>query len=223
MTLTRRSSCGSAWHRVAAVAPLLGLLAACADEGMQPQARMETPVQVSASLTGSPVEWLSVEVTASDIAVPVVVTLAATGTTARGTITVPPGPARTFTARGYDVEGTLTHRAVSTGDVAPGTAGTLALVLRPVTDGAASGTGDDLVTLSAADVALAVNGTRRLGVTVTRADGAAVPGAPVTWATLDPAVATVSRTGLIVGIAPGTTQVVALSGGGAAVANVVVQ
>ena len=210
-------------RRSRAVAVALLALVACDGRGTAPPVRIDAPVRVSAALAGSAVEWLSVEATASDIVVPVVVTLAATGTTARGTIMVPAGPARTFTARGYDAEGTLTHRATITIDVAPGTGATLPLMLLPVTDGGAGTGGDDRVTLSTSDVALAPGATQRLAATVAAADGTPRTGASVLWATLDPAVATVSRTGLVSAIAAGTTQVVALSGGGAAVATVVVR
>ena len=209
--------------RRAAFVLALSLVAACGERGAGPSARVDAPVQVSAALTGTAVEWLSVEVTADDIATPVVVTLAATGTAAHGTVVVPSGPARTFTARGYDKEGTLTHRATMTVDVVPGAGTTLPLVLLPVSDVAVGATGEDRVALAPSDVTLAVRGTARLVATVTHADGAPVPDAVVMWATLDPAVATVSRTGLVSAIAPGTTQVVALSGGGAGVMNVVVQ
>lgn len=213
---------GFAWRNVAMGVAAVAL-SACDSRGTAPLERLDAPVQVSAALTGSAVEWLSVEVTAGDIAVPVVVTLVATGTTARGTVAVPSGAARTFTARGYDSEGTLTHRATATVDVAPGIRTTLPLVLLPVADSGASGAGDDRVSLSATDVVLAAGTTRRITAAVARADGTAISNPSVTWATLDPAVATVSRTGLVSAIAPGTTQVVALSGGGAAVVDVTVQ
>jgi Bacterial Ig-like domain (group 2) len=214
--MTRR-----AW-RLALVLSVLPLVA-CAERGTAPPARIDTPVRVSASLTGSAVAWLSVEVTASDIAVPLVVTLDPSGGTAHGTITVPSGPARTFTARGYDVEGTLTHRAAATVDVAPGTAATVPLVLLPVTAGGTAGGGDDRVTLSETDVVLVAGLTRPLTATVAHADGTPVSSPAITWATLDARIAAVSPTGLVTAIAPGTTQVVALSGGGAGVVNVVVQ
>ena len=221
-TMSRLGS-GSAWRRAASAALLLPLLAACSDGATQPRVRIDTPVQVSAALAGSAVAWLSVEVTASDIVVPIVVTLDATGSTAHGTVTVPSGDDRTFIARGYDVEGTLTHRATTTVDVVPGAGATLPLVLLPAADGGATTYREDRVAVSATDVALAPGGTRRLAATVTHADGTPVSDAAVTWATLDAAVATVSRTGTITAIAPGTTQVIAMSGGGAAVATVVVQ
>ena len=202
---------------------LATLLAACEGRGVAPGARVATPVQVSASLAGSAVAWLSIEATASDIAVPVVATLDATGTTGRGTVVVPSGPARTVTARGYDAEGTLTHRAAATVDVLPGTGATLSLVLLPVTDAGPGSSGDDRVTTDVADVTLAVGATRRLTATVTHADGSPVANPAVTWATLAPAVATVSRTGLVSAVAPGSTQVVATSGGGAAVVTVEVR
>jgi hypothetical protein len=202
---------------------LLALLAACEARGTAPGARVATPVQVSASLTGSAVEWLSVEATASDISVPIVVTLDAEGASARGTIVVPSGPARTFTARGYDAEGTLTHRATMTVDVVPGNGAGLSLLLLPATDVDAATYREDRVTITPADVALAPGGTRRLAAAVVRADGTPVPEAAITWASLDPAVASVSGAGLLSAVAPGSTQVIAMSGGGAAVTTVVVQ
>src|SRR5690349_11623474 len=123
------------------------LVAACGERGTAPSTQLETPVQVNAALTGSAVAWLSVEVTASDIPVPIVVTLEANGSAAHGSVTVPAGEDRTFTARGFDVEGTLTHRAVATMDVRPGTGTTIALVLRPVTDAGVGTGGEDRVTL----------------------------------------------------------------------------
>ena len=210
-------------RRVAVVASLLALVAACDGRGTAPRVRIDSPVQVSAALAGSAVQWLSIAVAASDIPVPSVVTLTAAGTSAHGSITVPSGSARTFTARGYDAEGTLTHRATATIDVAPGSGATLSLVLLPASDGDAATYREDRVALTPAEVVLALGTTRRLVASVVRADGTAVPDAAITWASLDPAIASVSRTGLVSAVAAGTTQVVAMSGGGAAVATVEVR
>lgn len=209
-------------RRALALALLLPVAAACGDGGTAPPDDAPARVRVRAALAGSAVAWLSVEVTGNGIAEPLVVTLPATGTTASGTVAVPAGPARTFTARGFDAGGTLTHRASVTVDVRPGTGATVALSLLPSGGGPGSSIGEHVVAIDGGDVALAPGATRRLAATVT-ANGAPVPGAAVTWATLDARVATVSTSGLVSAIAAGTTQVVALSGGGAATVNVVVQ
>lgn len=214
-------------RRALALALLLPVAAACGDRGTAPADDAPAPVRVRAALAGSAVAWLSVEVTGSGIGEPVVVTLpasgtTASGTTASGTVAVPAGPARTFTARGFDLGGTLTHRAAATADVRPGRGATVALSLLPTSSGPGSSTGEHVVAIDGGDVALEPGATRRLTATVT-ASGAPLPGAVVTWATLDPRVATVSTSGLVSAIAAGTTQVLALSGGGAATVGVVVQ
>jgi DNA/RNA endonuclease G (NUC1) len=60
----------------------------------------------------------------------------------------------------------------------------------------------DLVTVSGA-VSVAAGGTTPLSATATDADGDAIPGAAYVWASSDPAVASVSTTGVVTGVAAG--------------------
>jgi DNA/RNA endonuclease G (NUC1) len=61
-------------------------------------------------------------------------------------------------------------------------------------------------------VTIAEGATQQLDVTARDAEGREVPDATVTWSSNDPAVATVSATGLVTGVAEGVTHVVAISG-----------
>ncbi len=58
-----------------------------------------------------------------------------------------------------------------------------------------------------------VNGTTQFTVEVIDAFGQRLSGRPVDWTTADPAIATVSSTGLVTGRSPGDTDVIAASGG----------
>lgn len=195
----------------------LALGAACVD-GTAPVRAPAAPVRVSAALAGSGVAFVSVEVTGDGISEPLVVTLPASGTVARGTLAVPAGAARAFTGRGYDAGGALTHAGAATVDVRPGTGASVALTLMPVQGGAGASSGTAIVTIAGGDVVLPPGATRALAATVAGGSGGAV-----TWATLDARVATVSRAGLVTAIAVGTTQVVAMADGGAALVTVNVQ
>ena len=64
--------------------------------------------------------------------------------------------------------------------------------------------------------------TTQLAARVKDAAGAVMVGAPVTWATLDIAVATVSSTGLVTSLATGTAAITATSGSARATATVTV-
>ena len=62
--------------------------------------------------------------------------------------------------------------------------------------------------------------TARLSATVISAEGDTVHGAPITWESADPAIATVSATGLVTSIGYGATEVIATSGSISATAEV---
>lgn len=79
------------------------------------------------------------------------------------------------------------------------------------------------IQLSAAALALdAVGATQQLTATVLDQDGEALSGATVTWASLTPAVAVVSPTGLVTSVTNGSAQVTATSGSATGTVNVVV-
>jgi uncharacterized protein YjdB len=65
----------------------------------------------------------------------------------------------------------------------------------------------------AADNVVVVTQTLQLTAVVKDVAGAPLPGRVVTWSTTDPAIATVSSTGLVTGVAPGDATISASSGG----------
>jgi uncharacterized protein YjdB len=69
------------------------------------------------------------------------------------------------------------------------------------------------VTLEPASVALLPLEPARLAVRAFRRDGSAASGAGLTWRSLDPKIAAVDRSGLVVGVAPGRTMIQASAGG----------
>jgi hypothetical protein len=70
-----------------------------------------------------------------------------------------------------------------------------------------------VVAVSPPSIAVAVGAITQLQATALAATGAAIPGASFTWSSSAPAVATVSSTGTVTGMAAGTAQITAGSGG----------
>ncbi len=103
--------------------------------------------------------------------------------------------------------------------------GTLSLLLAVA---ACSGSGSEPavpaeITLSSTEVTLAAAGQNlQLTATVIAEDGDPIPDAPVTWESDDPAVVSVSVTGLLIGQSPGTAEVTATAGDVTASAVVIV-
>ena len=69
------------------------------------------------------------------------------------------------------------------------------------------------VTVSAPNAAIFVGATSQLTATAKDASGNAVSGATVTWSSSSDAIATVSPSGLVTGVAPGTATITATSNG----------
>jgi len=69
------------------------------------------------------------------------------------------------------------------------------------------------VTVSAPSAAIFVGATSQLTATAKDASGNAVSGAAVTWTSSSDAIATVSASGLVTGVAPGTATITATSNG----------
>ncbi|MBK8248089.1 MAG: Ig-like domain-containing protein [Gemmatimonadetes bacterium] len=78
------------------------------------------------------------------------------------------------------------------------------------------------VDVSPGTLTLAVGGTGQLSALAISTTGAALPGRAVTWSSSDAAVASVSSTGLVTGLAAGTSTIVALSEGRTGSATVTV-
>jgi glucose/arabinose dehydrogenase len=166
-----------------------------------------------------------IEVTAADITTPLAFNIPVVSGVANGTITVPAGSNRTITMTAFDAGGVKTHSGAVTVNIQPGTNATIALVLAPLAgDLPIDATlGSFVVTVSPNADTLPAGGTATLTATILDPNAAPVLD-KVTWATLDPSIATVASTGdrtaQVTAVGPGSTSVVASargSGGSAAI------
>ena len=204
--------------RLAALALALG---ACADSPTQPRDE-QARLSVSAAVAGTPIATIVITVSAADIARPLVFNLPVHDGLATGTLHVPPGPARLFTAQGFDAAGEVTHEGTATADIKKGDNGALTIAMLPRT-GQVPITitiGSVNVVVSPSSATLIVGGTQQLAAAITREDGQAVPGAVPVWASSNPAVASVDQSGLVTANALGQAQIMAVfagTGGGSAV------
>jgi len=210
---------GMRLRMTAALVSLLALSSCLQHESTAPEARaVQTTLFIRANLSGTPVATVVVRVTAPDIATPLTFNIPTINGVAAGTITVLAGSNRTIALRAYDAGGVETDSGSVTFNIQPGMNPTISIVLMPLT-----GEPPDTVTLSSLSVTvqpaaatLMPGDTTRLTATVLDANGNVVTGR-VTWATLNPAVATAVSTGQQTGrvstMGPGRTTVVATYGG----------
>jgi uncharacterized protein YjdB len=198
--------------------------AACSGDTTGSQAGDEALLQVSANLSSTPISTLVVEVTASDIPNTLVFNLQVQNGTASGTIKMPSGTGRTITVKAFDSSGQITHEGSVTLDVSDGQNPPVAISLGP-RSGHVPVTvtvGDHSVVVSPASVSVAAADSVQLTATVTAAGGAPL-NVQVEWATLNPAVATVSSTGWVRGASAGQVQIVATYSGVGGSSQVTVQ
>jgi hypothetical protein len=178
--------------------------------------RGDTSLVITADLTGTSVATVVVDVTAPDIATPLVFNIPVTSRVASGTITVPTGSNRTFVLRAYDAGGVETHSGSMTRDVQPGTNPTISIMLTPLTGELPINAtlGSLTITVRPSPDSLAVGDTLRLTAAITDANGNPQPG-PAVWATDDPGVAAVDASGLVTAKGAGHTTIVATFQGAA--------
>jgi len=220
------------WHspallRLAALATLAVTLGACADSPTAPrddQARLT----VSAAVAGTPITTIVITVSATDIARPLVFNLTVHDGVATGTLHVPPGLARLFSAQGFDAAGEVTHEGATTAAVRKGDNPALAIAMLPRTGHVpiTITIGSVNVVVTPSSVALIEGATQQLAAAVTYEGGQAVPGAVPVWASSNPAVASVDQGGLVTAHTAGQAQIMAVfagSGGASAVAVSVAQ
>ena len=200
---------------------------ACSPDVLNPtDDTREATFFVVADVSVALIATLVVEVTAPDIPTPLVFNIPIVGPTASGTITVPEGLQRTIAMRAFDVTAIETHSGSVMIDVVAGSNPTVTLTLAPVTGDVAIivTLGAVTVTVVPATPTLFVGATVDLTATITGGPA----GAQVTWATLDPAVATVvvfdavNNIGRVTAEAPGTVTIVATVAGVGAAATIVV-
>lgn len=207
------------------LSPFLALAAALSVASCEAPISAPQPadIYVEIELPAITISTVVVEVEAVDITTPLAFPLTVSGVTASGTITIPSGTARLIRVRAFDAIGIETHNGTAVRNVVPGTNPALAITLLP--RGASLpitiSVGAITITLTPANDTLAVGDTARILSSVT--DGVSpIPDATTVWASLHPAVATVSTNGLVTARTPGVATVIGTYGGVGAAASVTV-
>ncbi len=209
-------------REIAAALVLVIGLGACRGEPAGPDGHvLPTKLIVRADVSGTAIAMVVVEVTAPDIATPLVFNLTTMNGIAAGTITVPAGSHRVIALRAYDAGGVQTHSGSVTVDIVQGTNAAISIVLTPLT-GSVPVTvtlGSFSVTVQPATVSLLPGDTAHLTATILDQNNSPVAG-QVVWGTMASGVATVvstgQQTGRVTGVGLGQTTVVAVYGGIAA-------
>jgi len=174
-----------------------------------------------ADVSGTSVATVVVEVTAPDIATPLVFNIQVSNGVATDTIVVPSGSQRTIAMRAFDGSGVETHSGSTTLTIGPGTNATVTITLQPLTgDLPITVTlGSRTVTVTPTAAALATGDTVRLAAAITDWNGSPVSGT-IRWATDDPGIATVESAGLVTAVHAGSTTVTATFSGAAGGATI---
>ena len=202
-------------------------LVACRPDAPSGPGVGSAPMTINAALAGTAVRALTIVVTGPAIATPIVVNVdvSADVQTATTTIGVPVGGQRTFVARGFDATGEITHEGMATVTVRPNANAPVTIRMYPKTGEVPVivGVGDFALSISPSPLPVLQPGaTQQLVATVTDASGGAVPGAVVTWGSLNPIVASVSQAGRVTAGVSGTTTLYATFQGAAAAVDLVV-
>jgi hypothetical protein len=198
------------------------LLAGCVDSPVEtgtPPGHARLALNAAVTATSAS---LVVEVTGPGIDVPLVFNLPVADGVASGSVDVPVGSSRVFSARLYDAGGTETHRGQVTTAVSPGTNAAISMRLEPLTgeqpiDVVISSYTVIIVPPSAPAI---IGRPLQMRAIVKDADGNEVPDARVIWAVTVPTLARISPAGLLEFSAEGTSGVVAVYGGVAATGDV---
>jgi len=193
---------------------VLVLLALACNDG-SPTGGTVDPVtmQVNVLVAGTPINTVVVEVTAADFTA-LVFNLTVENGVATGTIRIPPGSQRTIHVTAFDIQGNVTHEGQTTIDVRPGVNPPVSIPMVP-RSGQVPITitfGQYAVVVSPAEATIdAANSTDlQLGVVVSASNGGMVTNPAISWATTNPAMATVSATGLVTGRLDGVINIVAV-------------
>lgn len=178
---------------------------------------------VTANVVGTPISTLVVTVSGNSIPQSLVFNLPMANGVATGTVAVPPGPARTFNVKAVDEFANVTHEGVVTVDVKPGQNPTITISLiprpgqMPVSVTIASLT----VTVTPGTASLVPGGTQQFTGVVQAPGGTVISNSPL-WATSNPAIATVSASGMVTALTAGDVDIVATYGGVAGISHVTV-
>jgi hypothetical protein len=191
------------------VAALVLPLATCR-EGVGPLGEANARFTVAVNVSGTSVTIVVVDVTAPDITTPLVFNLEVSGGMATGTLRLPAGADRTFTATAFDAVGVLTHEGQVTLDVVRGPNPPVTIPMLPRNGQVPIEItfADILIVLEPASATLSQGETIPLTANITTSTGNPITDPPA-WATLDPGVAIVDAAGLVTATGPGHTIVVA--------------
>lgn len=211
-------------RRASSLALLAAALACSSGRTVGPAPPPPVDLLVTASVSGTSVATVVVEVTAVDIPTPIVANLTVVAGSASGLVAVPPGLARTFTARAFDGGGGVTHEGSVTMDVVPGSnpAVNVTMLPRPGEIPIQVVIGSVAIEVLPATATLAPDDTLQLDATVRGPDGGVLD-VTVSWASTAPQVATVSPSGLVTAAGPGSASIVATFAGTAASMALTVQ
>jgi len=189
----------------------LFLIVGCADFGAAPDLQPpEQSVQIVAKTAGTTIASLVVEVSASDIAPPLILNIDVVGDGASGTLSIPAGMNRTIRIRAYDGNGIETHEGTTSINVQEGINPLVTIYLAPlqgqVPVEAMIGTLTVTVTPDAAQIGVG----ETLALTAQVAVSGGPPNViPVVWGSANPSVATVATDGTVTAVAPGSAEIVA--------------
>lgn len=204
-------------RRLLFLAALLTVLSwvGCQDGPTHPPSQPElAELYVRANLAGTNVAALVVEVTASDIAEPLIFNIPiGEGGQASGVITVPAGSARRVLVRAYDANAIETHRGEATVNVVAGANPPLTIVLYPLVGDLEIEIeiGGLVVTVEPSQAVLLLGETLELTATITDAAGHEVNG-EVQWGSTQPLVATVDGNGTVTAVGIGEAEIVSNHG-----------
>ena len=207
---------------------VVALLASACERPTSPMTTQTGRLQVSADVSGTLLSTLVIDVTAADIAQPLVYNLEAVNGVASSTIDVPVGPSRLLTVHGYDAKGIETHRGSRTIDVQAGANNPPTTIYLGALGGDVPITvqiGNYRIVVSPASLTIPVGGNATVTATVVDPGGNIISPAPgkLQWATNRPAVAQVSQAGLVTALAPGSVTIAATYNGTMATVAVTVE
>jgi hypothetical protein len=184
-----------------AATALTVMVGGCGDAPTDPQGSTEpVTLAVQVATADGIVDLIVVEVTGPGIPVPILTNLVMNDGTASGSITVPAGQSCTFTARGFDAEGGITHEGSVTEDVRPGQAIVrIPLVPRGVGVPIEVLASTYIISMDPVAAEMNIGEERQFTATVTDAEGQPidVDDAMLTWASSNPVIASVDAAGLV--------------------------
>jgi hypothetical protein len=212
MSILLRGSSRLSWSAL-----LLLLATACGDAVVDPASSPGDARLAIYAATTAESDLLVLEVSGVGIPDPLVFNIPVEDRIASGTVTVPAGSRRLFTARLYDSAGVETHRGSKEADIREGTNTPLHLVLYSLAGDATIDViiGSYTISITADEPVGPIGRSTRLTATVRDADGRHVP-ADVAWGSLHTGVATVSSTGTVERLTRGSADIVAVFAGSAA-------